>query len=463
MKRILLWLSIIPAVIYGQLKVLPVFADYAVFSASDTTAYVEVYLSIYQGNLTYRQENESFNASFTTTTTLYKEGSEYGELSHSYHNTVGDTTAINIYNQFLDIYRYELPFGVYKAKVQVIDNRSALRGEIEFPLEIERPKEEFYFSDIEFCSKITRDAAETLYLKNGLQVLPHPRRTFDALQPMLYFYTEINGLPFNESEETFYTFEYSITNVNGDTLRNKPAVKKKIYGPVMVEVSGMNVIALPKGLYYLNLAATLDGGKKSIVKRSKFYVNKKSKNAPTENKQSAVLITGVYTDMNEEDIELEFKMAKYIAGQQEIQIFKNLETKEAMAKYLAEFWARRDKAAMMSPGIYRQNYLDRAQFANEKYRYMGRDGWKSDRGRVFMIYGEPDEYERFASSMEDAPHEIWHYHSLEGGSIFIFGDIQGFGEYQLLHSTYRKELQNENWRNELRKIGQNNASSIDQF
>ena len=46
---------------------------------------------------------------------------------------------------------------------------------------------------------------------------------------------------------------------------------------------------------------------------------------------------------------------------------------------------------------------------------------------------------------ETKPYEIWRYESIEGGVIFIFGDITGFSDYQLLHSTKRGELRDEYW------------------
>ena len=76
---------------------------------------------------------------------------------------------------------------------------------------------------------------------------------------------------------------------------------------------------------------------------------------------------------------------------------------------------------------------------------MGKEGWKTDRGRVYLIYGGPDEIERFPNEIETRPYEIWHYESVEGGVIFVFADITGFGSYQLVHSTKRGELRDDSW------------------
>ncbi|MDZ7765279.1 MAG: GWxTD domain-containing protein [Melioribacteraceae bacterium] len=73
-------------------------------------------------------------------------------------------------------------------------------------------------------------------------------------------------------------------------------------------------------------------------------------------------------------------------------------------------------------------------------------GYKSDMGRIYLSYGDPDRIERFPNESNLKPYEIWHYDNIEGGVLFIFGDLSGFSEYELLHSTKRGEMYDENWR-----------------
>ncbi len=75
-----------------------------------------------------------------------------------------------------------------------------------------------------------------------------------------------------------------------------------------------------------------------------------------------------------------------------------------------------------------------------------KEGWRTDQGRVLLIYGKPDEIERNPSSLNTSPYEIWQYYSLEGGSEFVFGDITGHGDFELLHSDYRNEIKDPRWR-----------------
>ena len=95
--------------------------------------------------------------------------------------------------------------------------------------------------------------------------------------------------------------------------------------------------------------------------------------------------------------------------------------------------------------------------ANQKFGNAMGEGWKTDRGRVLIIYGLPDEIERFPNTIDTKPYVIWRYHNLEGGAEFIFFDRNGFGRYELIHSTYRKELNNPSWFNIISNTSSNSG------
>ncbi|MEK6754765.1 MAG: GWxTD domain-containing protein, partial [Bacteroidota bacterium] len=93
----------------------------------------------------------------------------------------------------------------------------------------------------------------------------------------------------------------------------------------------------------------------------------------------------------------------------------------------------------------RMGYLQRLNAANQRFRTMAREGWKTDRGRVLLLFADPDEIERFPSSDNSKPYEIWNYYGIENGVQFVFIDRSGFGDYILVHSTKRGELRDDAW------------------
>ena len=75
-----------------------------------------------------------------------------------------------------------------------------------------------------------------------------------------------------------------------------------------------------------------------------------------------------------------------------------------------------------------EEYYYRVAFTNSKYGAV-QDGWKTDRGYVYVTYGEPDFIQRKPFSFDYEPYEIWIYERI--GRRFIFVDRTGFGDYEL--------------------------------
>ena len=113
---------------------------------------------------------------------------------------------------------------------------------------------------------------------------------------------------------------------------------------------------------------------------------------------------------------------------------------------MAKFWSQVESDVSASRGrLTRGEYLRRLSVAHERYGSHGREGWLSDRGRVYCLYSEPDDIERYPSQGDSKPYEIWHYYSIENGVQFVFVDRAGLGDYVLVHSTKRGEIQDDTW------------------
>lgn len=461
--RAIVFVVLFPVLCLAQLQFIPISADYAAFNQSDSTAYVEVYLTLFQGSLQYKFENDTAVCTFLTKTEITKNGDIIKESQHKYQNTVTDTANFKSYNQFVDLFAFELPYDEYTATVTVHDLGSELKGEYILEMELAPPVESIHFSDIELATRLERDAGSTLFNKNGLVVVPNPRNTFDILSPVMYFYVELYGLDPSPDANDHYEFQYFITDNDGDTVKASVQKNKKIIASSQVEAGGFNVISLPQDVYFLNVVATSLNSENTVQRRKKFYVHKPQPKTELASETSLPAIDEIYTTMTKEELEEEFTISKYIADRNEEKIFKNLENTEAMRKFLTTFWRDRDKGKEIPVGTSRRNYLQLVNYSNQNFGSFRRDGWRTDRGRVLLIYGRPSEVERFPSSLDRLPYVIWYYYELEGGAKFIFCDRDGFGEYELIHSTYRKELSNPDWQRIVNKAASGPGSMDDGF
>jgi GWxTD domain-containing protein len=166
---------------------------------------------------------------------------------------------------------------------------------------------------------------------------------------------------------------------------------------------------------------------------------------------------------NERNIKPELKKAyknwlendvAYIITDEERKAFKKLQTDEEREQFIASFWGRRDPDPDTDENEYKEEYYERIAYANEHYA-SGIPGWKTDRGRIYITFGKPNEIESHPTggnydrpsyegggSTSTYPFEIWWYRYLPniGSGIEIeFVDPTGSGEYRIARSPDEKD------------------------
>jgi GWxTD domain-containing protein len=154
-----------------------------------------------------------------------------------------------------------------------------------------------------------------------------------------------------------------------------------------------------------------------------------------------------YKDWLEKDV-------TYIITDEERKAFKKLATDDEREKFIEEFWRRRDPDPDTEENEYKEEYYERIAYANEHFA-SGIPGWKSDRGRIWITFGKPDERETHpAGGPYDRPNtegggmtttypfETWFYRYLPGvgsGIELEFVDPTGSGEYRLSRNPNEKD------------------------
>jgi GWxTD domain-containing protein len=116
----------------------------------------------------------------------------------------------------------------------------------------------------------------------------------------------------------------------------------------------------------------------------------------------------------------------YIITPEEKSAFKQLSNDEERDQFIEQFWLRRDPTPDTPENEYREEHYRRIAYANENYP-SGIPGWKTDRGRIYIIWGAPDDIELhptggyYERPMQEGggttstfPFEVWHYRDLQG-------------------------------------------------
>jgi GWxTD domain-containing protein len=142
-----------------------------------------------------------------------------------------------------------------------------------------------------------------------------------------------------------------------------------------------------------------------------------------------------------------------IISADELNAWKKLRTNEEREQFIATFWNNRDPDPDTEENEYREAYYERVAYVNEHFA-SGTPGYKTDRGRIYLKYGKPDEveshpaggpYEREpdegGGSTSTYPFERWFYRNIPGraGANIEFVDPTGTGEYRIARNPFEKE------------------------
>jgi GWxTD domain-containing protein len=296
-------------------------------------------------------------------------------------------------------------------------------------------------SDLELCSTIRESSnKDDLFYKNSFEVVPNPTILFGtANHPVIFHYFELYDIDPNQE----YILKTLILDGSGKPIQEN--VKKRRYkAKNSVEIGTTSVAKLVSGRYRLQVLVLSQSSEPMTRVEKTFYVYNPQVAAPVVS--DAKLVEAELGGLTSDELAEEFRMAQYHATQDEINMFARITSVEGRREFLSSFWAEVTKGRAGRAGITRVDYLERVRKANERFRAFGRPGWQTDRGRVLIIYGDPNDTERHPSTTEVArPYELWHYFDIESGVAFVFVDRTGFGDYTLVHSTKRGELWDDQW------------------
>lgn len=155
----------------------------------------------------------------------------------------------------------------------------------------------------------------------------------------------------------------------------------------------------------------------------------------------------VYKKWLDEDV-------RYIITDEERTAFKQLSNDEERDQFIEQFWLRRDPTPDTVENEFKEEHYARIAYANEHFA-AGIPGWKTDRGRIYIIYGKPDEIDAHPSggtydrpqeegggTTSTYPFEDWRYRYIEGigNEVEIeFVDTCMCGDYHMTMDRSEKD------------------------
>ncbi len=362
-------------------------ADYAGFLGDDGQVQEEYYLRVLNNQLTFQDEEGTLTANLYVRLTFRDaDDNELGQAGHRYRLQVADQSVAGSadHAQIL-LLREPLDPRAASVEVQLEDLNVRKRGLLymftgkrkngtaEGPL-IPPPfrGRDFGVSDIQFAWEVHDGTPDSPFRKNDLDVVPNPGRSYGLLQPRMQIYYEVYDRRDSTRAGGRYRIRYQIQSPDGRKLDAIPDSVESRSGE-WVRVTSFDVSRLPTGEYGLQVTVT-DPATGAEASSSRPF--------------SVIWKSGSW-DRTEED---KLDEARVLFTEDQFDQFKSMSSGDREL-YLEQFWAKADPSPGTARNELRNEFMRRVQFANHHYGTGGK-GMLTDRGRIYIRFGEPDEVDR---------------------------------------------------------------------
>jgi GWxTD domain-containing protein len=299
---------------------------------------------------------------------------------------------------------FSLSPGTYTVTVQLGDKESRKTGQVKRKIQVEDfSTQQVGMSDIMLVNRIGSEEGKKIVYPNISGNIPDRAENF-------YLFFEVYNRIGADSARTIV----NINNIKGDLVRSDSSIlmlgaEKKSY---LMKIGSSQLIA---GGYLLEATVTPLGGKAmkppdTIAHSSRAFI---------------IRWSGLPTSII--DLDVAINQLQYVTDKDTIDQMKKapLEKRREMFR---DFWKRKDPTPGTERNELMEEYFSRVAYANRHFTHYT-EGWKSDMGMVYIIFGAPNNIERHPFDVDSKPYEIWSYYDLN--REFIFVDATGFGDYRL--------------------------------
>lgn len=284
--------------------------------------------------------------------------------------------------------------------------------------------------------------------RGTMRFVTSPEVTLDALKPVIAFMVEAYA-----AGEATATTSLSVTTSDGS---------RQIYSLAPFEQTipaGGGVIrgqfpldGLPEGHYTL-IAKVASQGRVATV-TAPFSVGSLDaaiqRDLAAKNAQKG-LDESYFGSMGEDDLDAAAEVLTLIAKPDKLAVYKprgdGALTVLAKRQFLIDFWRARDETPDTPVNEARIRFYDAIAYANDQYGETGRNGrpgWKTDKGRIFVKHGKPNDAQSFVQGQGSPPFEIWRY-TQGRPQYYIFADQNNFGNFRLIKTNDLTESSAPNW------------------
>ncbi len=426
MKKIIILLLTI-FITFNLLLAEKFYTDYARFYGDYNMTYTEFYYQIPMSSLKYKKIGDNREAKYELYIKVKNDitKKEYDAKWIKKSIMPKDKNIVLSRKNLIDKKDMILSPGKYSVYTYLKDIYGKKKFEKNYSLILEDQSKNLAFSDIELADYIKEDTTNNIFNRNGLIILPNASHRYAKWKYLLQTYLEI----YNVKQDTNkFKLRYYIKNSIGEIIDKQDWRLLDKIGVDMIDWNVHNVLGLKDGDYTLYIEG-VDGSDTAYVSK-KFFIK-------TYDINPASLI------FRNSDEENEYYHLEYLLAPKDLEYFNslNLQAKKNYAKY---FWLKNDQNPDTPYSEALADFVSKMKYVDTNFKEGNKKGRETDRGRIYLKYGKPDQIVRKGITQLYKPSEIWFYYSA-GGITFAFSDITGVGKYILIYSSIVTQRTDPNW------------------
>ncbi|MFO7896261.1 MAG: GWxTD domain-containing protein [Candidatus Cloacimonadales bacterium] len=399
-----------------NLQALQVAVDQNRYLDDDGNTRLELIYQVAYNQLNFQKTERGFEADLQVIVALERDGKVV------YRSPFTNSLLTKELNKTISNYLYKdkivltLSKSGFKTSLTFIDPSS--EESFEWTKDFELLPQTAMISDLEFCEQVIEDTTafrQNLH-RNGLLFDARADHLLQQNNEKFVLYYELYNLEVDEAGKC--DLEETLTISQGEEIVHTAKQELSHQASTLLRLKNVKISDLAEGFYTIAITAKdLLNGKVQTVED--FFILK----APSSYKQR------IFTDLEDE-----YRLIRYFMSRSN-DIWRSLD-ENGKKNYLERFWSSNDP----TPGTERNEFYDQVQervkIANQRYKAFA-EGWDTDRGRIYIRHGQPDEIIRentgLATKYAEKDYEIWKYRTNKQ-LTYIFIDVQNSNNYKIIYS-----------------------------
>lgn len=449
-----------------------VYFNYGVFNTAHSKPFMETYLTVSGNSVKFIPVKDGYQASVNISWKILK-GAELIKASN--YNLLSPIAADTFHlPSFIDNQRFSLDNGQYTIELVVTDNanpeKKSMHSE-KINILLKREKK-IYNSDIQILESYSKSSNQSVLTKNGYDLIPYNINYFPKNQNALKFYMETYNLDTVLGKATKFVYSYYVEN--NENLQRQGGLsgfQKQNSAKSNPLLAQFDISKLPSGNY--NLVIEVKDSLNMVQSQKKWFFQRQSDVKPNllYDNSGFRTVEDFFNSVQSADSLKQFIECLWpISGtkEREYQQVQALNKEpNLMRGYLVNYW-KLQAADTTDPLPLWYNYYKQVLETNALLKCGKQKGYYTDRGRVYLQYGKPDQRNQVNSEPTTYPYEIWQYYRIYDRATgrfftnkkFVFVNFAIADDcYKLIHSDVKGEVYNERWRFKLTNRTQQSSNT----